>query len=344
MPLQPKIPHLFLSLLPSLIIFFCTPMAFADSAIAKLTRFSGTVLIKSHGAWGVEPQMNLPLYAQDKVVTRVGSATITFNDGATLKIQNNSNVLIDERETEKGLTTKIKTIERRVLLFLGKLMFKTGKKKVETRFETSTAVIGIRGTAGILSISAEGKTYIKFTEGAAAYTIGQFIEGVAIDVPVKMADLNPVQRATFVANAAADQLKRTEAKFTAGLVPQSQVALARGIADEVSAWELLAHGESLLESPDAAVVEGARRQIRDARKAIEDAKKAQQEAIQDGADPEFKIFTPDDPGFDVTPGQTEKDTVSKSSYHRAGTEFAENSLLNNLCYVIFYHKMSFFFS
>jgi hypothetical protein len=310
MPLQPKRPHLYLFLIPSLIIFFCTPMAYADNAIAKLTNFSGTVLIKSNRAWGVEPKLNLPLYSQDKVVTRVGSATITFNDGATLEIKNNSNILIEEREKEKGLTIKVKTIERRVLLFLGKLMFKTGKEKVETRFETSTAVIGIRGTAGILSISAEGKTYIKFTEGAAAYTIGQFIEGVAIDVPVKMADLNPVQRATFVANAAADQLTRTEAKFAAGLVPQAQVALAKGIADEVSAWELLAYGEYLLESPDAAVVEGARRRIINARKAIEDAKKAQQDAIRDGADPAFKIFTPDDPGFDVTPGQTKKDTVS----------------------------------
>ena len=310
MPLQPKRPRLYLSFIPSLIIFFCTPMAYADNAIAKLTNFSGTVLIKSHGAWGVEPKLNLPIYSEDRVVTRIGNATITFNDGATLKIKNNSNVLIEEREKEKGLTRKVKAIERRVLLFLGKLMFKTGKEKIETRFETSTAVLGIRGTAGILSIGPDGRTYIHFTEGAAAYTIGDFIEGVATDVPVKMADLNPVQRATFVANAAADQLTRTEAKFVAGLVPQAQVALAKAIADEVSAWELLAYGEYLLESPDAAVVEGARKQIIDARKAIEDAKKAQQDAIRDGADPAFKIFTPDDPGFDVTPGQTKKDTVS----------------------------------
>ncbi|MCK4827525.1 FecR domain-containing protein, partial [bacterium] len=296
MPLQPKRPHLYLSFIPSLIIFFCTPMAYADNAIAKLTNFSGTVLIKSHGAWGVEPKLNLPLYSEDKVVTRIGNATITFNDGAVLKIKNNSNILIEEREKEKGLTRKVKAIERRVLLFLGKLMFKTGKEKVETRFETSTAVLGIRGTAGILSIGPDGRTYIHFTEGAAAYLIGDFIEGVAIDVPVKMADLNPVQRATFVANAAADQLTRTEAKFVAGLVPQAQVALAKAIADEVSARELLAYGEYLLESPDAAVVEGARKQIIDAKKAIEDAKKAQQDAIRDGADPAFKIFTPDDPG------------------------------------------------
>ena len=89
----------------------------------------------------------------DKVVTRIGNATIIFNDGATLDIKSNSNVLIQEREKKKGF---IKIIERRILLFLGKLNFRTGKSKVETRFETTKAVIGIRGTAGILSIGADG--------------------------------------------------------------------------------------------------------------------------------------------------------------------------------------------
>ena len=66
-------------------------MAFpAEEPIATLTDFSGTVLIKSRGEWGVEPTENLPLYSQDKVVTRVGIATITFTDGAVLEIKSNS--------------------------------------------------------------------------------------------------------------------------------------------------------------------------------------------------------------------------------------------------------------
>ena len=98
MPLLSKRPNLYLSFIPSLIIFFCTPMAYADNAIAKLSNFSGTVLIKSHGAWGVEPKLNLPIYSEDRVVTRIGNATITFSDGATLEIKNNSNILIEEME------------------------------------------------------------------------------------------------------------------------------------------------------------------------------------------------------------------------------------------------------
>jgi Iap family predicted aminopeptidase len=47
------------------------------------------------------------------------------------------------------------------------------------------------------------------------------------------------------------------------------------------------------------VVKQATQQIIEARKAVEEAKQAQQKAIEDGADPAFRIFTPGDPGFDV---------------------------------------------
>lgn len=288
-----------LSTLSLLIILFSAPPLFAQDPIATLTDFSGTVLIKSQGQWAVEPRDNLPLYSQDKVVTRIGKAIITFYDGAVLEMKPNSNLLIQERERETGLLGKAKIIERRVLLFLGKLFFKTGRAEVETRFETSTAVIGIRGTAGILSISEDGQTYIKFTEGRAAFFIGDFIEGIAKDVPFEIASLSPVQKASFVANAAADQLTRTEEKFAEGLVPQMQVDLARAIVAEASARESATHARALLTSPDPEVVGEAKQQILDAEQAIENAKDAQQDAIKDGADPEFKIFSQDDPGFDV---------------------------------------------
>ena len=152
---------------------FIPGLAFSqEEPIAKLTDFSGTVLINSHGSWAVKPAKNLPLYSMDKVVTRIGNATIIFNDGATLNIKSNSNLLIQEREKEKGLIKKVKAIERKILLFLGKLHFKTGESNVETRFETTKAVIGIRGTAGILSIGVDVNTYIYFSEGGAKFLLG----------------------------------------------------------------------------------------------------------------------------------------------------------------------------
>ena len=278
------------------IFFIPAPASPQEKPIARLAGFSGTVLISIHGSWEVKPAKNLFLYSMDKVVTRIGNATIIFNDGATLDIKSNSNVLIQEREKTKGF---IKIIERRILLFLGKLNFRTGKSKVETRFETTRAVIGIRGTAGILSIGADGKTYIHFTEGGAKYILGDFVRGVAKDVRVALADQNPVQRATFVAKAAVDQLRRTEKKVAAGEMPEAQLDLAKAISKETAAMEVLTYAESMLISPDEKVLEWARQQIAKAKETIQQAKEDQKKAIKNGADPEFKGFTQDNPGFDV---------------------------------------------
>jgi predicted RNA-binding protein Jag len=270
-----------------------------EQPIARLADFSGTILINSQGNWGLKPVKDLPLYSMDKVVTRVGSATIIFNDGAVLEVKSNSNLLIQEIEKDEGVLKKIKTVERKIMLFLGKLHFKTGEAKIETRFETTKAVIGIRGTAGILSIGADGKTYIHFSEGGASFILGEFIRGIAKEVRVDMADQNPVQRATFVAKAAADQVRRTEEKVIAKQMPQAQLNLAKAIAMETSALEVLTYAESMLISPDEKVLEWGKQQIEKAKETIKEAKKAQQKAIEDGADPEFKGFTRNEPGFDV---------------------------------------------
>ena len=288
--------------------FFIPTFAFSqEKPIARLAEFSGTVLISSQGSWGVKPAKDLPLYSTDKVVTRIGNATIIFHDGGTLDVKNNSNVLIQEREAETGL---VKTIERRILLFLGKLNFKTGKSNVETRFETTRAVIGIRGTAGILSIGADGKTYIHFTEGGAKYILGDFVRGVAKDVRVALADQNPVQRATFVAKAAVEQIGRTEQKVAAGEMPQAQLDLAKAISKETSAMEVLTYAESMLISPDEKVLEWARQQIATAKETIQQAKEDQKKAIKNGADPAFKGFTQDNPGFDVPSAKKAGATIS----------------------------------
>ena len=278
-------------------IFFIPRPVFSQvKPIARLADFSGTVLIKSQGSWGVKPVKNLPLYSMDKLVTRIGNATIVFNDGGIINIKNNSNLLINEVETKEGLVTKA---VRHIMLFLGKLNFKTGKSAVETRFETTRAVIGIRGTAGILSIGANGKTYIYFSEGGAKYIIGEFIRGIAKEVRVALADKNPIQRATFVAKAAIDQVKRTEKMVVAGKMPPVQLDLAKAIAKETSALETLTLADSMLTSPDKQQVEWAKQQIIKAREAIKEAKKDQKNAIKNGADPAFKGFTGENPGFNV---------------------------------------------
>lgn len=284
---------LFLFILSSFFILFSTPAFCADEPIAALTDFSGTVLIKSHGSWGVEPRENLPLYSQDKVITRIGNATITFNDGAVLNIENNSNLLIREKEEEKGLVRKAETVKRHVLLFLGKMFFKTGKEKIETRFESATAVIGIRGTAGTLSIGADGELYIKFTVGDAAYTVGTFVEGVARPLAQDAADQNPVQKAGYLADDIARRCKEAREQAARGEISEVQADWICAKAAEMASLEVVAWATILIEtSPDLNVVEWGENLIEIERDAILDSLELQQNAIDIGAVPYLEGYEP----------------------------------------------------
>ena len=82
-------------------------------------------------------------------------------------------------------------------------------------------------------------------------------------------------------------------------MPQAQLDLAKAISKETSAMEVLTYAESMLISPDEKVLEWARQQIATAKETIQQAKEDQKKAIKNGADPEFKGFTQDNPGFDV---------------------------------------------
>ena len=171
----------------ALIFALATPALSSEEPVGKLTDFSGAVIIKSKGSWGAQPTLNQPLYSSDKVVTRLGKATITFNDGLVIKVANNSNLLIKEGLENEGVSGKTKTIKRRLRLILGKLSFKTGisKQKRDTIFETPTAVCAIRGTAGTLSVEwKDGKFHGKgtstFADGSkyvAEFKNGKFLHG-----------------------------------------------------------------------------------------------------------------------------------------------------------------------
>jgi len=259
------------------IILSSTPVFSATKSVARLTDFSGLVLIKSQGSWSLKPKKGFPLYPQDKVVTRVGKAVITFNDGAVMEVKANSNLLIDEKEEEEGLVKKVKVLKRRIRLLQGKMLFRTGKSKVKTDLQTSTVVCGLRGTAGVLSIGADGQTYIQFTQGG-GITIGDFISGVADDVPAELADLNPAQRAAFVADAAADQAQRAADQAAKGEIPQAQADLAQAIAKEATALEVKTQAEIMLNNPDPAVRQAAQDAITAADAKINEAKQEQRDA------------------------------------------------------------------
>ena len=274
-------------------LFFSSPAYGEEKPIAHLTDFTGTVLINSRGEWGVKPEKNFPLFSMDKIVTRVGTAVITFVDGAVIEIKNNSNLLINEMEKEEGLVKKVKIVQRRILLFIGKMFFKTGTGQVQTQFETEKTVIGIRGTAGVLSIGPDGEIYIEFSEGHAKFTVGDIIKGIAKDVPKELVDQNPIQIAAYLANAAWERCIEAKEKAAKGEIPTVQMEWACAYAREMSAEEAKTYLLVLIENnPSEEVVEWAEELLGEKNNEIEKAKEEQQLYMDRGAVPEELEYTP----------------------------------------------------
>ncbi|PKN63516.1 MAG: hypothetical protein CVU57_18980 [Deltaproteobacteria bacterium HGW-Deltaproteobacteria-15] len=282
--------------------------ASSSQQVASLTEFTGMVIVQSQGDWGVKPEKGLPLYSMDKVVTKTGTAVVTFKDGAVLQIRANSNLLIEEQE-------KTGSVIRNLRLLLGKVLFKTGVgSKAQTNLQTPTAVVGLRGTAGTLSIGLDGKNYIQFTEGGASYTLGEFLSGVAKDVPPELADLNPAQRAAFAAAAAADQAKKAAEAAKDGTVTEKQAAFAAAVAAEKAAMEAMVAAEAMLNSASPEIVQQAQAAIDAANLAIKAAQDAQRELLNQGVQPPPETYTPlpdGETGFDVeTPSTITQITIS----------------------------------
>lgn len=279
----------FLILFTCFAVFLPEQVFSSEKSVARLTEFSGTVLIKSQGSWGLEPKKDFQLYSKDKVVTRKGNATVVFNDGAIIKLNDNSNMLIMEKEEEKGFFRKVMFNKRSLRLLVGKLSFvtgKIGKIKTETTFETATAVCGIRGTSGILSIAVDNQNYLKFIEGEAKFIVGKFITGVAEPVPSKIADAHPAQRVVFKAKAAAVKAVKASIQVKTGEISKAQGDLIKAFAEEAAGREVKIQATIVAQNnPDKGVVAQAQASIVRAEKLIENAKSTQQEAIKSGAVP-----------------------------------------------------------
>ena len=202
-------------------------------------------------------------------------------------------------EKEKGVMKKAKIVQRRILLFLGKMFFKTGKGNIETQFETEKSVIGIRGTAGILSIGADGQIYIEFTEGDAKFTVGDLILGkVAEDVPTEVIDQTSIQKAAFLAHAAWKRCDEFKERVSKGEIAPAQMEWACAYAMEMSSQEVKIWAEALVQNnPSEDVVEWAKEVIVIEDVSIEKSIKSQEQAVETGAVPE--------PLDEVTPPETQ---------------------------------------
>ncbi len=128
-------------------VFLFSSQTYAATPIAKVSSFTGEVLIQSDTNVFRVSQIGQILNDGDRIQTKDGEVHIAFNDGALMKIRPFTNTMVQEREEKSGFWLfKTKKLVRRMTVFVGKLWFKSGVSKRKNFLQTPTAVCGVRGS------------------------------------------------------------------------------------------------------------------------------------------------------------------------------------------------------
>lgn len=98
-----------------------------------------------------------------------GSLGITFDDDTTFSLSSDAVITIDDFVYGEGKSnTAIFNVTRGTVSFIAAQIAKNG----DMRIATPTAILGIRGTTGIIEVTAAGPTNVKLYEGAGG-TVGR---------------------------------------------------------------------------------------------------------------------------------------------------------------------------
>ena len=142
-------------------------VAFGESkTIAIISAVSGPVQVVGK-SFTKPASKGLQVSESDAIKTEKGGiAQIKFNDGSSFTIHENSSIRIEHYKKSpaggRGLA------ETTFDVLNGKLKFfvnPKAKEKANTKFRTKTAVMGIRGTSGIISVGTDGATQLVVLTG-----------------------------------------------------------------------------------------------------------------------------------------------------------------------------------
>jgi hypothetical protein len=90
-----------------------------------------------------------------------GALGVTFDDETTFSLSANASITIDEFVYRKGARgNAVVTVARGTVGFVAEQVAKTG----EMRITTPTAIVGVRGTTGVVEVGAGGVTNVKLYE------------------------------------------------------------------------------------------------------------------------------------------------------------------------------------
>ena len=138
----------------------------ADPVIGRVAAFSGPVFV-NNSSGRVDASKGLGLGETDELTTgAAGVVQVKFNDGTSFTLYENSSIKIDKyrsaRKAAQGMT------ESAFEVLQGKLRFfvkPTKEKKNETQFKSKSAVMGIRGTSGLIGVNQAGETSLVVFSG-----------------------------------------------------------------------------------------------------------------------------------------------------------------------------------
>jgi hypothetical protein len=166
----------------------------AFAAIAKISQFTGEVIIQSGEELKRVAAPGVSLNDGDRVQTKQGDAEILFNDGAVMKVSPFSNAMVQEMQEQSGFWIfKTQVATRRITCIIGKLFFQSGVSGKKNYLQTPTAVAGIRGSVGDIGFD-NVNSYLHMYEGEAA-VVGNAIRGFFQNPGVSAAEKSAVYQA-----------------------------------------------------------------------------------------------------------------------------------------------------
>lgn len=172
-------------------LFLLCPLSGAYASIARVTAFTGDVVILSGANTIKLSKLGQAVNTGDKIQTKQGTAQLAFTDGAVLKINPHTTTMVQERMEERGAWMfKSKKMARRITVFVGKLWFKSGVSDRSNYLQSPTAVCGLRGSDGDFGYD-NLNTYINMYSGEASIT-GRVLQQFFQDPGVTAAQRNEV--------------------------------------------------------------------------------------------------------------------------------------------------------
>jgi hypothetical protein len=170
-----------ISLLILLLAFPVAAFASIPREVVKLgdiTSYTGDVLVRTKGAWGKIENVPYPVFSSDKVVTKRGRAEVSFLDGASLRMNVDSDLSIVQKQEIEGLLVRKKSTVRQVNVLVGDIYFEAEVKRgkaLRYKVRSPSMTAAIRGSSLRMSVNPDGVTYFARLLGQID-TEGKFIQ------------------------------------------------------------------------------------------------------------------------------------------------------------------------